>query len=100
VVSNISSNATAVNESLPVVSNFSQFLNSSFLDLFNVSSTVASAASTSSSGGLFSPEKIALLDQESSTLAEPTGKGDLALMLMKSASIATAPNASRFSVIG
>jgi hypothetical protein len=64
VLSNISSTASTIMKAVPLISNFPQFLNSSFLGLFNVTSMTASAASTSFSGGLFDPEKIALLVRE------------------------------------
>ena len=99
VVSNISTNATAVVKSSPVFSNFPQFLNMSLIGIFNGSArtkTVSSAA-VESTGGLF--EKIALL-QGTSTTREPTGNpvGALASMFMASPSTSTTSNPIRFSI--
>jgi choline dehydrogenase len=66
VVSNISTNASTFMKSSPVFHNFPQFLNSSFLGLFNASKVVPAAA-TSNSGGPFDPEKIALLSATTTT---------------------------------
>ena len=102
VVSNMSTNASAAMKSLPLISNFPQLLNSSFLGLFNVNSLTVSAASLSDSGGLFDPENITLLGHGTSTLAEPTGNPVrvLASMLMTSFPTSAPSNSSRFSIIG
>lgn len=101
VLSNISSNVSNVLKSVPLISNFPQFLNSSFLGLFNGTSTVASAATANFSGGLFDPEKIALLGQGTLSMAEPTGNpiGALASMLMTSSPTSAVSNSTRFSII-
>jgi hypothetical protein len=92
-----------------VFSNFPQFLNLNFVNQFNSSKVApAAAALSSSSGGLFDPEKIALLGQRSSTTAgeAPTGNPDwdVASMLMantgSSAATYTVSNPSAFSIVG
>jgi len=115
VVSNRTVNASTVMRA-PVFSNFPQFLNLSFVGLFNgsgssmvASSGVLSAAAATSTqaGGLFDPEKIALLGQgPSTTVAEaPTGNpvGALASLFMATSSSAASPtvgNLTTFSILG